>query len=378
LGKTLETVLQNSNILINAMLFGPGGGSTHLSHLCSALVKRGAKVTLVTRYAHPDNPVVRNHRELSIRLVTTPFARNRRLYRLSTAWALLAWPRLLGRGKYDLLYTWELSAFTRFLSRFVRPAGRVLWQRIGEPFAPDGSVDPALEKLLDGLLVESPIHAEAAAKVISPEVPILTLPMLSHGTFAPARNGHRPGDVFSVAFLGRYDSAKGIYRLLDIWPELNIGEAELNFHAWGPERDTLSRLVSERGLGKRVHVNGAYSTPEELSAILKKTDLVVLPSETEGVPLVLVEAIAHGVPFVASDVGAVRTLADDNPDVRVVPLDNLKLKEAIESTVSMIRSGQIRSDRLQAYYQARYGYEALCGRWTEMFLNGESLQNRER
>lgn len=358
-------------ILINVMLFGPGGGATHLLHLCSALVKAGAEVTLVSRYAHRNTPLMRTHRDIPIRVVTTPFAQQRRFHRLSTAWALMVWPFLLGSKKYDVLYTWELSPFTRFLSRFVLPGGRILLQRIGEPLAEGSYFDPSLVELLDGLVVESPLQAEAARRGLKQPLPILALPIIGHCFSAPVRNGHRANEVFQITFLGRYHRDKGIYRLLEIWPTLNVGKAELNFYAWGPEREQLRASVYDKGLEKEIHVNDAYITPQELSVILARTDLVVLPSETEGLPVVLMESMAHGVPFVATDVGATRVLADENPDVRVVPLDNRALSQAIKEMAGAIRSGLVRSDRLQAYYQSRYGYEKLSRRWAEALLTSE-------
>src|SRR5258705_4562322 len=108
------------------MLFGPGGGATHLLHLCSCLTKQGAEITVVSRYAVLSTPLIERQRRIPIRFVSTPFAQNRRLYRLSTVWALLVWPISLGRRKYDVLYTWELSPFTRVLSYFVRRNGRLI------------------------------------------------------------------------------------------------------------------------------------------------------------------------------------------------------------------------------------------------------------
>jgi glycosyltransferase involved in cell wall biosynthesis len=362
------THVVNKRILINVMLFGPGGGATHLLHLCSALVKRGAEVTLVSRHAHRATPVVKLHQSIPIHFITTPFAQNRSLYRLSTVWAMLVWPFLLGRTKYDVLYTWELSPFTRFLSRFLRRGGHLLLQRTGEPVSGDYVLDPSLEKLLHGMVVETSIHADALRRVMKQNIPVVALPVIGHCASPSTRNGHRPTETLQITFLGRYHRDKGIYRLMEIWPKLNIGHAELNFYAWGPEREELGRRVYQLGLQDQIHLNGPYSTAEELSAILDRTDLVVLPSETEGLPVVLLEAIAHGVPFVATDVGATRLLADDNPDVKVVPLDNNALREAINEMARNIRSGSIRPDRLQAYYQARYGHENLTRQWTDALL----------
>jgi glycosyltransferase involved in cell wall biosynthesis len=365
-------------ILVNVMLFGPGGGATHLLHLCKALVQEGAEITLLSRYAHESTPLVQLRDEIPIRFISTPFARNRRFYRLSTAWALLFWPLLLGGKKFDVLYTWELSPFTRFLSRFVLPEGRILLQRIGEPLEEGTVFDPALESLLDGMLVETSMQAEAARRGLTQKTSVLTLPLIGHCISPPERNGHHPKEAFQITFLGRYHRDKGIYRLLEILPGLKIGKAELNFHAWGPEREQFKKSLCDLGLEDRVHVNDAYTTPEELSAILARTDLVVLPSETEGLPVVLLEAMAHGVPFVATDVGATRVLAEENPDVRVVPLDNRALGQAIEEMAGAIRCGSVRSDRLQAYYQSRYGYEKLSRRWIDALLRPEQVWEREQ
>ena len=359
------------------MLFGPGGGATHLLHLCRALTKEGAEVTILSRYADDSTPLLQVRREIPVRVVSTPFAKDRRLYRLSTIWAILAWPILLRRREYDLLYTWELSSFTRFLAGFVHPEGRILLQRIGEPFPEDAVLDPSLESLLDGLVVESQLQAEAAQRVLTQQTPVHHLPLIGHCLHPPARNGDRPGPLFRITFLGRYHRDKGVYRLLDIWPKLDIGAAQLSFHAWGSELDEMKRYVNEHNLEGQVRLHGSYSSAEELTAILAATDLVVLPSETEGLPVVLLEAMAHGVPFVATDVGATRSLAENNPDVRVVPLENGALKRGIEEMVSLIRAGQVRSQRLQAYYQARYGYETLCRKWTDLLLNSTTATDRQ-
>jgi hypothetical protein len=108
-------------------------------------------------------------------MVTTPFSQHRSLYRASTAWALLVWPILLGSEKFDVLYTWEVSPFTRFLSRFVLPEGRILLQRIGEPLAEGSSFDPSLETLLDAVLVETNLQAEAARRGLKQQTSVLAL-----------------------------------------------------------------------------------------------------------------------------------------------------------------------------------------------------------
>lgn len=356
-------------ILINLMLFGTGGGATHLLYLCSALAMQGVEVTLVSRHADPRTPVVRLSKNLPIRVITTPFAKDRRLYKLSTIWALIVWPILLRGRRYDLLYTWELSTFTRFLARFVRNEGHILLERAGEPLINNPAVDVSLRHLLNAVAVESTLQADAIRSLLESHTQILSLPLLGHCD-AEDRNRKSQENVFRITFLGRYHSDKGIYRLLEIWPSLDSGLLELEMYGWGPEYENLKNLVREQGLDSEIRLNGIYETGSELRDILGSTDLVVLPSEAEGLPVVLLEAMAHGVPFVATDVGAVRTLAEDNPDVRVVPLDNDCIKEAIREMVAAIRQGHVDGRRLQTYYRKRF--DGLAGKWIQAFVDPEN------
>jgi glycosyltransferase involved in cell wall biosynthesis len=124
-------------------------------------------------------------------------------------------------------------------------------------------------------------------------------------------------------------------------------------------------------------VNDGWQEADELRRILANVDLVVLPSETEGLPVVLLESMAHGVPFVATDVGAVRTLAEENPDVRVVPpLSNAALKEAIIEMESDIRFSKVGGERLQQFHRAKFGYERLSRLWVQALLNPEEFWSR--
>jgi glycosyltransferase involved in cell wall biosynthesis len=345
---------------------------THLLNLCRVLVDHGAEVTFVARVARPETPLVQRARELPIRLITTPFASDLRWFRPSTAWALLVWPLVLTGRRFDVLYTVELSRFTRFLSRFVKPDGYVIANRIGEPASDARAVDPRAADLLDGFIVESVLQAQAMRKFLSAGVPLAAIPLLGHVKAAPRWKPRAVGQ-FRVAFLGRYDPAKGVYRLLNIWNDLPNHSAALDFYGHGAELEGMMYEIARRGLADRVRVNGGWSTGEELASILAETDLVVLPSETEGLPVVLLEAMAHGVPFVATDVGAVRSLAVENPDVRVVPLDNGAIKQAINEMEQQIRTGKVLGARLQTYYENRYSYVRLSSSWAEALLKPEQF-----
>ena len=350
-----------------------GGIESHLANLARLLVKNGADVALAVRAADGNGRLAGTYRDIPAVLISTPFSCESRNLRLAAAWAVALWPLHL-RRKFDLLYSIgptgrELTRFTSFLAKFVKREGHVLANRVGclarEPLV------PGLESLLNGFIAETRYQAEAARKCYGLEVPIAVIPCLGRAT-AAATPERRLREALRVAFLGRYVPEKGIYRLLEIWPALRIGSARLDYYGGGPERDRLEEEVRQRGLSASVRVNDAYNEVQ-LAEILSGTDLIVLPSDTEGLPTVLVEAMAYGVPFVATDVGAVRALAEDNPDVRVVPLDDAALKQGIEELVAAIRTGQVSGARLQAYHAKHYGYEQVSRLWLEALLEPEKF-----
>jgi len=373
-GKTWDAGVGDGNpkrILINAQLYGAGGVETHLLNLSRLLVERGAEVTVAARIANPETPLIRERREIPVRLLTTPFARHARRFRLSTAWSAGVWPLRLKQGYFDLLYTIELSRFPRFLRRFVRRHGYMIGNRIGEPLGDSHQLDPNCRPLLDGFIVESELQARPVRRS-SNGFPVAVIPLIASVRTVPPRQP-RTLDVFRVAFLGRYSRLKGVYRLLEIWPGFSGQRIRLDFYGHGEERDSLEREIRCRALDASVRVHDGWSSSEELAAIMAATDLVVLPSEMEGLSLVLLEAMAFGVPFVASDVGAIATLAENNPDVRVVPLDNAAIAQAIRDMESEIRAGKVIGRRLQEYHQARYGYERLASLWAQALLEPEQF-----
>lgn len=94
----------------------------------------------------------------------------------------------------------------------------------------------------------------------------------------------------------------------------------------GPARHDLERLVSERGLDGRVIFTGNRSdVPEMLAA----ADVFVLPSHTEALPTAVAEAMAAGLPVVATRVGGVPEMVDGDTGILVEPGDQHGLAVAI-------------------------------------------------
>lgn len=125
--------------------------------------------------------------------------------------------------------------------------------------------------------------------------------------------------VCRLLFVGRLDPVKGVVVLFDaVASLLAAGVAvHLTLVGDGPQRADLERRVRELGLDGSVAFAG-YRNSVEVQQHLRETDVFVLPSFAEGVPVSLMEAMAAGLPVIATNVGGVTELVRDGRNGYVV------------------------------------------------------------
>jgi glycosyltransferase involved in cell wall biosynthesis len=127
------------------------------------------------------------------------------------------------------------------------------------------------------------------------------------------------------------------------------------------------------GLEESIRFRGAYST-SDLSAIFAQTDIVVLPSIYEGLPLVLVEAMQRGIPVVATSAGGTAELGEDNPDVVITEgTDWDTFAAGVKLMAKRVRAGQIDAVRLHAWTELRYGFKPVAEKWRNALLTPETF-----
>ena len=141
-----------------------------------------------------------------------------------------------------------------------------------------------------------------------------------------------------IVFVGHLVPVKGIEFLIDAWALLLNRNAamvaRLIIIGEGSSRELLEQRANQLGAVANITFTGVLSQ-KEVSTWIAASDLLCLPSLNEGTPNVVVEALATGIPVVASRVGGIPALIKDGENGKLVPsCDVLALADAIEEVLS--------------------------------------------
>jgi glycosyltransferase involved in cell wall biosynthesis len=118
-----------------------------------------------------------------------------------------------------------------------------------------------------------------------------------------------PAGRLAIGVVSRLSGEKGVDRALRAFAGLRARQSNCDLHiiGAGPEEANLRALAQDLGLGAGIRFWGWQRQPQPYYEMM---DLLLLPSRTEGMPNVVLEAMAMGVPVAATDVGGVRELLD--------------------------------------------------------------------
>jgi len=203
------------------------------------------------------------------------------------------------------------------------------------------------------------------------DVPIDVIP---YTTSLPEAAAHRiaksPGATFTVLFVGRLVERKGVVVLVEAIDRLaRERDVRLVIVGDGPERGRLEQRVRELRLGQRVTLRGQV-TAEVLQEAYATADAFVLPAivdrrgDTEGLGVVLLEAMNHRVPVVASRIGGIPDIVEDGVSGLLLPPGDA---EALARAIGRLAHDQALARRLgdagHHRLRERFSWDAIVARW---------------
>lgn len=116
----------------------------------------------------------------------------------------------------------------------------------------------------------------------------------------------------------------------------------VNFVGEGTLIGEFKSYAKEKGVGEQIHFIGKLPTPALVREELLKNDLFVFPSHAEGLPRVLIEAMAVGLPCISTNVNGIPELLDENYLVEVGDVDGLaeKIEKLVASPEKMDKASK--------------------------------------
>jgi glycosyltransferase involved in cell wall biosynthesis len=369
-------------------LFHPwvGGAERQAEKLSRQLQRMGVDARIVTGWWYRGTP----QREIREGL---PVFRNQTLWEMfgirGMRWlggylylASLLWYLLRHRGDYDVLHCHSLGphAFA------VALAGRIAHKPSLVKLANAGTASDIrkmragqqlrLSRLLlpialrcDRFVATNPAIAEelVAAGVARARIERLAngvetdevVPRSSYSLRAPAR----------VLYLGRLHEQKGVDLLIEAFGRLALARPDLDVRLRlvgdGPLRKELALAASRTVARDRIEFTGLT---DDVASALEDADVFVLPSRAEGISNALLEAMAHGLPVLVSDVPGNRSVVEHERNGLIFPSgDAAALARALRALLDAetLRERLGRGARVDV--EDRFSLRAVAERYVELY-----------
>lgn len=326
-----------------------GGMEQHLNALAQGLTARGHTVTVITT-GEPGDPETALRTEYVTRHLSTPPGRYRRAWTVESQRAIR---RLYEERQIDLL--WGEGAGAEAVARLPRRARpplvtilhgtfwgefRTHWRNLSSPR------HLALAALMLWRFFAWRAHIRRADYVVTlnpqdtailkswfhhlPEITIIPNGVDTE-RFAPRKPDRETRATYNIPYevpvmiaVGRLEYEKGFHLAIEALNALRRQDVHLLIVGKGREAARLQSLAASTGLSSRVHFTG-FVKHTSLPALYATSDLFLMPTlREEGHPLVVAEAMACGLPVVASLIGGIPSIVNEGIHGYLIPPGDVK------------------------------------------------------
>jgi glycosyltransferase involved in cell wall biosynthesis len=326
-------------IVMHCLYFPPeiGGLESHVFHLCKGLVEAGCDVSIVTSCSQEG--LLAEEEIEGIRVFRT-WLPQRSAFGW-TAHAIGSMPRLIqlsahadvvhGQSFQSVLPAYaarrinEIPMVTSWhTSHFLKKADELLWKPIFREFLRSSQHN-----------FTASIEIADVAKSLAPDAMIEAIPNgVDTQIFQPSANMKIGAKATTLIVPRRLYEKNGVEFFIRAMPL--IAEA-IDVRALivgdGPEKSRLEELALSLGMQSKIEFLGKREH-SEIPKLLNSADIAIFPSLMEATSVAALEAMACGIPVVASDVGGLPELVDNDVGGLFRPRDSRSLAETVLSLVS--------------------------------------------
>lgn len=253
--------------------------------------------------------------------------------------------------------TSRLLPGVRLIQSIQTAQARPMWH-----WALQGLIAPAAE----AIVVPSASASRAAImrSEISPAKVRVIPNAVDMSRFAAPRTPHST-DRCRIGFIGRLDPVKRVGDLVRAIALLPC--CELHVFGDGDARPGIEALITRLGVADRVTMHG---TTQSAAKALLDIDTLVLPSDAEGFGIVLIEAMAAGVPVIGTDVDGIRdVVTHEKTGLLVPPRSPPLIARAIERLMNDAGLRERLCAAGKAHVQEDYGWKTILAQYDALLNN---------
>lgn len=218
----------------------------------------------------------------------------------------------------------------------------------------------------------SPLLARQWDEKVHSANPVTVLPLLVEDTRPDRRLGapqRQSSGAVTFGFAARLERGKGPLSLVEAFARvrLELSYVSLKMAGAGPQKGAVRARARALGVLDACDFPGAYTAPGDKSDFMEALDVFVLPTLAEGTPNSIIEAMAHGLPVIASAVGGIPDMVSPKTGILVPPGDTSALADAMLVLASdaelRARMGRAARTRYEELFSPQAVLPALVDRY---------------
>jgi glycosyltransferase involved in cell wall biosynthesis len=371
----------------------PGGMEQQAWRLARELAEKGMKVTIITSY-FAEKSIFHNvpwHREVKDKVTIYRIPLKKSRYLASIIFYLAALFLMFSiRKSFDVIYGVQLYSYGAISSLagklFHKPVvvkiacggycGDIaMFQKLPlgwltKKFARWANAYVSLSREIDNELIGSGFEKNRIVHIPNGVDTKIFYPVKDREEKIHLRSKLSLPDKKIISFVGRLDPQKRVGMLIDIFKDVHntCNTAHLIIIGDGPEKE---KILS--GLDDNIFYIGTVNNVEEY---LRASDMLVLPTLSEGMSNVILEAMATGIPVISTNVSSNPEIIDDGIDGILLAVEDKEgLKEKIIKIMLNEAFAQNIGQNARKKILEQFSIESIAAKYKELF---ENIANRRK
>ncbi|MFQ3170828.1 MAG: glycosyltransferase involved in cell wall biosynthesis [Oleispira sp.] len=170
-----------------------------------------------------------------------------------------------------------------------------------------------------------------------------------------------PGQIL---FLGAFIKRKGIYDLIHALKQIS---SDCHLHLCGAgEDEAVQKLIDELSLNDSV-TNHGWVNAKQKTQLLSECSVFILPSYNEGLPMVIIEAMACEIPIISTPVGGIpEVIIEGETGYLVDPGDIGSISTKLSAVLDNNSDSQV-TDKAKEYYNAHFSSKKILPKWEALY-----------